>query len=417
MPVADILLELLLILVAARIVGDIAVYFGAPAVIGELSAGILIGPSVFGWVEMNEIIKLLGEIGVILLLFDVGLETDFKRLASSGRKSLIVAMGGFIAPLICCYLVSFYIFDLSMLTSLFVGGALTATSIGITLRTLSDIGRHQSSEGQIVLGAAVLDDILGVILLALLYDLSISGSLSIESAAKVFLFVGLFFMLAPILAHIFSVLIQKEDQRIVDPSLIPTMIFALILFFAWLAHLFGVPELLGGFAAGMALSRRFFMPFGIALHNDPAFSKKIGEQIRPVVQIFTPIFFVSIGLSLDLRSVDWSSPFFWKFSLALALIAIITKFAGAMLITEPWVKRMIIGMSMAPRGEVGLIFAGLGASAGIFTTDVYTALIVVIAYTTLISPYWIKLYYRKYGKQIDSKSRTTEIPPVQPSPD
>lgn len=401
MEIADILLDLLLILISARVLGDIAKYFGAPAVIGELCAGILIGPSLFGWVAINEIIYLLGEIGVILLLFSVGLETDLHKLVSSGRKSLMVAIGGFATPFAFGFGVSYWLFQLPLLTSLFIGGTLTATSIGITIRTLSDLNRHQSPEGQITLGAAVLDDILGVILLALLYDFSVTGAIDIMSISRIFLFVGLFFLIAPFLAKLFSRLIQLLDKRIDDPGLIPGSIVALVLFFAWLAHIFGAPELLGGFAAGLALSRRFFLPFGVALHDDPKFSHKVEMQIKPIVQLFTPIFFVSVGLSLDLGSVDWSSPFFWQFSIVLALIAIATKFAGAMFISEPFARRVIIGMSMIPRGEVGLIFAGLGASAKIFSGEVYTALIMVIAYTTLLSPFWIKLYYRRFGHYLN----------------
>lgn len=317
-----------------------------------------------------------------------------------------MALGGFIAPFLGGFAAIYWYFELSLLVSLFIGGTLTATSIGITIRTLSDLNRHQSDEGQVTLGAAVLDDILGVILLALLYDFSVNGNIDLMSAGRVFLFVAIFFCLAPILAKLFSRIIQILDKRINDPGLIPTTIVALVLFFAWLAHLFGAPELLGGFAAGLALSRRFFLPFGIALHSSPKFSHKVEVQIKPIVQLFTPIFFVPVGLSMDLRSVDWSSSFLWEFSLILLVLAICTKFAGALLISEPLAKRIVIGMSMVPRGEVGLIFAGLGASANIFTNEVYTTLIMVIAYTTVLSPFWIKLYYKKYGHLLGDIEKT-----------
>lgn len=282
-----------------------------------------------------------------------------------------------------------------MLPALFIGGTLTATSIGITVRTLTDLNKQNSPEGQITLGAAVLDDILGVVLLALLYEFSVNGEVNLAKAGRILLLVCVFFAIAPVLATMFSKLIQIFDRRIDNPGLLPTTIVALVLFFAWLAHLFGAPELLGGFAAGIALSRRFFLPFGIALHTDSNFANKVELQIKPIVQLFTPIFFVGVGLSLDLREVAWTSGFFWSFSLLLLAIAIVTKFAGALLIDEPFLRRIIVGMSMVPRGEVGLIFAGLGAAAGIFTTEIYTALIMVIAYTTLLSPFWIKLYYQK----------------------
>lgn len=391
------LLHLLAILVAARVMGELVTAFGAPSVIGELLAGIIIGPSLLGWVEANELIHMLAEIGVILLLFEVGLETDMGKLLDSGRKATLVAIGGFVAPLLGGFLISHYLFDLSILVSLFIGGTLTATSIGITVRTLVDVHRHNSPEGQITLGAAVLDDLFGVVLLAVLYEFSVSGEVNILNTARVLAYIGVFFLTAPLLAKFLSWIISHLDQRIDNPGLIPVTIVSLVLFFAWLAHLFGAPELLGGFAAGLALSRRFFLPFGLAVKTDTDFAHKIESQMKPIVQLFTPIFFVTVGLSLDLSHVDWNSWFFWGLSLTLVAIAIGSKFTGALLINEPFPRRVVVGMAMVPRGEVGLIFAGLGSSAGVFNNEVYTALVMVIAYTTLLSPFWIKQYYRRFG--------------------
>jgi Na+:H+ antiporter len=382
--------------------GEIAIAIGSPGVIGELVAGIIIGPSLFGWVEINDVILILAEIGVILLLFEVGLETDVGKLLDTGGKAVAVALGGFIAPLAMGFVVTHYLFGQSFLVSLFVGGTLTATSIGITVRTLMDVHRQNSPEGQITLGAAVLDDVLGIILLALLYEFSVTGEVNWINTSKVIAFVAVFFLLAPILAKLISQIIGYLDQRIDNPGLIPVTIVSLVLFFAWLAHLFGAPELLGGFAAGLALSRRFFMPFGLSIKSNSEFSRKIESQMKPIIQLFTPIFFVVIGLSLDLRQIDWSSLLFWSFSLSMVFVAICGKFTGALLINEPFPRKIVIGMAMVPRGEVGLIFAGLGSAAGVFTSDIYTSLIMVVLYTSLFSPYWIKLYYRRYGKYIDN---------------
>lgn len=395
MDAATFFLDLLLIIACARILSEIAVFFGAPSLIGELLAGIVIGPSIFGWVTINEPIRLLGEIGVILLLFEVGLTTDMGKLLNTGRSSAIVALGGFIAPFAAVFLVCHWLFDLPLMVSLFAGGTLTATSIGVTVRTLTEVHRQNSREGQITLGAAVLDDVMGVVLLALLYEFSVSGTINLVQTGQVFLFICVFFLMAPMVAKMLSHFIQQADAQIDNPGLIPSTIVALVLLFAWLAHWFGAPELLGGFAAGLALSRRFFLPFGLAIHTKTVFYRRVRSQMTPIVQLFTPIFFVSMGLSLDLRAVDWGSPFFWVFSLTMVVIAIGSKFAGALCLTLPWAERIVVGMAMVPRGEVGLIFVGLGRAAGIFSDEIYAALVMVIAYTTLLSPFWIKQYYRR----------------------
>lgn len=395
-------LNLLIILLAARLLGEIAVRLKAPSVIGELAAGVLLGPSLLGWLEPNEVLKLLAEIAIILLLFEVGLETDVKRLVNSGQKSLVVAIGGFFVPFALGFSLGYWIFDFSLLVSLFIGGTLTATSIGITVRVLSDLKRQQSKEGQIVLGAAVLDDVMGVVLLALLYEFSIDGEISVINAGKVLIFVGAFFILAPLAAKLISLLIVRFDAISEIPGLIPTSIVSLVLFFAWLAHAVGAPELLGGFAAGLALSRRFFLPFGIALHTDEAFSHRIEEQMRPIIHLFTPIFFVMVGLSLNLRAIDWSSPFIWSFSLLFFTVAVAGKYAGTFFINESWRMRIIIGLAMVPRGEVGLIFAELGRVSGIFSNEVYAGMIIVITLTTLLPPFIIKWFYGRYGDRLQA---------------
>ena len=397
METHDFFLSLLIILLTARVFAELAVRMQAPSVIGELVAGVILGPSLLGWLTPNEVLKLLAEIGIILLLFEVGLETDVRNLVKTGRESFIVALGGFAVPFVLGFSLGYWVFQLPLLVSLFIGGTLTATSIGITIRVLSDLKRQQQKEGQIVLGAAVLDDVLGVILLALLYEFSIGGGVSMINASKVLVFVGTFFILAPLAAKLISHLISHVDSSTEIPGLIPVTIVSLVLFFAWLAHAIGAPELLGGFAAGLALSRRFFLPFGIALRTDEAFARRIEDQMRPIVHLFTPIFFVMVGLSLNLREIDWSSPFIWSFSLLFFAVAVLGKFAGALFIKEPWRMRMIIGFAMVPRGEVGLIFAELGRVSGIFNNEVYAAMVIVIALTTLLPPFVMKWFYRSHA--------------------
>ncbi len=397
MDTSTILLDVAIILVCGRAGAELAAKLNAPRVIGELCAGIIIGPSLFGWVLPSDAIALLAEIGIILLLFEVGLETDFGRLISAGRHGLSVAVIGFVAPALLGFGLSYYTFDLPLLSAFFVAGTLTATSIGITVRILSDLGQQSSREGQIVLGAAVVDDILGVIVLAVLYDFATRGQVNISNTVHIIVFVAVFFIVAPIVAKVMSGLISRFHSASTAPGVIPVALVSLVLASASAAHAFGAPELLGGFAAGIALSRRFFLPFGASLRADPDFHRAAHEQMKPIIQLFTPIFFVMVGLSLDLSAVDWSLAFIWMFSLALTAAAIAGKLLGGLVLPINHHARIAIGMAMVPRGEVGLIFAEVGRTAGIFDATVYTGVVIVIAYTTLLSPFWIRSYYRIYG--------------------
>ena len=188
------LLQLLAILVTARIFAEIAARLQTPTVIGELLAGVVLGPSLLGWMEPTQTFRLLAEIGIILLLFEVGLETDVRQLARAGGKSVVVALSGFVLPFVAGFAIGRWVFGLDMIVALFIGGTITATSIGITLRVLADLKRQHSHEAQIVLGAAVLDDVLGILLLALLYEFSVSGNIDLAQSGKVFLFVAAFSM-------------------------------------------------------------------------------------------------------------------------------------------------------------------------------------------------------------------------------
>ena len=393
-------LHLLTVLLAARLFAEIAVHLGAPSVIGELTAGIIIGPSLLAWVEPGEVLKLLAEIGIILLLFEVGLKTDGKRLLHSGFQSSVVALAGFVFPLLLGFFISYWYFDLSMLVSLFIGGTITATSIGITVRVMKDLNCQQAHEGQVVLGAAVLDDIFGVVLLAILYEFSVSGGISLLNISKVLLFIGVFFAFAPIAAKILSVYITRLDMNSEIPGVIPTTIVALVLFFSWISHSMGAPELLGGFAAGLALSRRFFLPFGLTISTDKACAQCVEEQMKPIIQLFTPIFFVYIGLSLNLREIDWGSPFIWGFSMVVFFLAIIGKMIGPFFLKESIYSKWAIGMAMVPRGEIGLIFTELGRISGIFNNEIHAGMVIVIVLTTLLSPFVMKWYHANYASHL-----------------
>ncbi|KIA77811.1 hypothetical protein DB43_FS00520 [Parachlamydia acanthamoebae] len=262
------------------------------------------------------------------------------------------------------------------------------------MRVLRDLKKQNSQEAQIIIGAAVLDDIIGIVLLAMLYEFSVSGEINLLSTGKVLLFIILFFFISPILAKAVSQIIRKWDEKSDIPGLLPTTIVSLILLFAWTAHYLGAPELLGGFAAGLALSRQFFFPFAAFLHESKEFSHRVEKQMRPIVHLFTPIFFVAIGLSLDLKAVNWQSMYIWALTGSLVLVAVIGKlFSAFFLKGEKRIMQFIIGTAMIPRGEVGLIFANVGLNAGVLKSDVYAAIILVITITTLLAPFSLRWLY------------------------
>ena len=395
-------LTLAIILIAARLFSEIAGRHGVPSVIGELLAGLLIGPSLLGWVSPDATMALLAEIGIILLLFEVGMDTDLFRLAKSGIKPIVVAFVGFTLPFVLGYAVCRWGFGLNNLVSLFIGGTLTATSIGITVRVLDDLGKRHADEAQIVIGAAVLDDILGVLALAFLYQFAVQQEVSLAATGQVGLFIVLFMLLSPFAAKLVGGIIDHYDQRAATPGLLITMALALILLFSWMAHLVGAPLIMGGFAAGIALSQHFrfnlMHRLGLPaldrwLAPSPKLAHRLEDQMRPLIHTFAPMFFVMVGVSLNLNTVDWSSPRVWPLGGALIAVAFIGKIAAGFFISETRFRQMAIGLSMVPRGEVGLIFAQLGLNQKILDAETYAALLIVIAITTVAPPFLLKGWY------------------------
>lgn len=235
MEIGNFFLTLFLILLLARFLGELFSRYNMPSVLGEVSAGLLLGASGFGLIEPNEILKILAEIGIILLLFEVGLETDFQRMKESGTKSITVAILGVILPFAFGFIISRYLFDLSFEIALFIGGTLTATSIGITLRVLQDIHMEKTNVAQIVIGAAVIDDIIGIILLVFVYDFSANHNMNFTHTIEVSMMILGFILIAPIVAKALSelILLFKNEKRL--PGYMPTIVICLILLF--LGHL------------------------------------------------------------------------------------------------------------------------------------------------------------------------------------
>ncbi|NPA14202.1 MAG: cation:proton antiporter [Aquificae bacterium] len=392
----NLFLDLALILFSAKIFGLLAKRFGVPEVLGEVFAGIVLGPSIFGLIPLNEAIKILAEIGIILLLFQVGLEVDFPNLIKVGWWALFVALFGALVPFLGGFFLSHYWFGLDLVGSLFIGGALTATSIGITVKVLSDLGQNNKPFAQIVLGAAVIDDILGVIFLTALYEFAKYKTLQLDATLQLSFFIVFFLLIAPIVAQIFAKALFWLIKKSKEDSAIAPFIMGLILLAAYLAQQFGTPSILGSFTAGLALSRRFIIPFVVALKLEQELLQKVEHQVRTLMWVFAPIFFVSVGLALNLREIDFSSAEFWIISLSLLAVAILGKLlAGFVVLNLPLREKIAVGLSMLPRGEVGLIFAEFGRLTGAVNETLYAVVVFVVALTTLLAPIGLKLLFRE----------------------
>jgi Kef-type K+ transport system membrane component KefB len=387
MEVSEFFLKLLVILIAAKLFAEAFAYLRLPSVLGEVIAGIIIGPSLFNIIVPDATFHLLAEIGILLLLFEVGLETDVGQLVKVGGQSSLVAATGVVVPAVVGFWAGYYVFHLSLLVSLFIGGTLVATSIGITVRVLVDLNRHQTKTARIVLGAAVLDDVVGVVILAILYDFAVKGAVSVMDTAKVLGFITVFLLVAPVIAKLFVPLISKLSSNSRTKGMIPTVIISLILILAVISHTVGAPEILGSFAAGIALARRFFLPFGSSMdHYSHDLAEKIEQNMKPIIDLFVPVFFVVVGASINLRVIDFTSATFWSMAGLLTIGAVASKMASGVWAEGGWTTKLSTGIAMVPRGEVGLIFAEVGKKSGIFDDMIYAVIVFVVALTTLFAP-------------------------------
>ncbi|GAQ95168.1 Kef-type K+ transport system, membrane component KefB [Thermodesulfovibrio aggregans] len=392
-----IFLYLAILLFFARLTGDIFAKFGIPSVLGEIFVGVLLGQSVLGIIPLNDVMRLLAELGIILLLFHIGLEADLKQLKEVGFSAAAVAITGALAPMVAGFLVSYYVFNFPVITSLFIGGTLTATSIGITVRVLEDLGKMRERFAQIVLGAAVLDDIFGVVVLAALFEFSKTQEINVNATLLLILYIGTFFLFAPIIGKFFAYFISTLSRRLNTLDFVPPVVVAIILLFAFAAHEIGSPEILGAFTAGIAFSRRFTIPFAAAFQADRQIIHKIEESLNPLIWLFTPIFFVYVGLQLNLKAIDFSSLNFWLLSAVLFLVALTTKLLAGLFIKGTKKEKLSVGFSMLPRGEVGLIFAEFGRISGVYDSTLYAVIIFVVALTTLLSPIVLKTLLKEKG--------------------
>lgn len=389
MAIDHFVLSLCLILLFGRLLGEIFNRLNLPAVVGEILAGIIIGPTLFNWVSPHETLAVIAEFGVILLLFSIGCETSVKRLYQAGKSAFGVAILGIVLPAFTLGILAAVLLKQPLFTAIYFGCALTATSIGISVRVLAQANQSQTHEGNIILGAAVIDDIAGVILLSILFNFSASGELGLVATTLLIIKVVGFLLLSPPIArgllYLFRALRPNDNQT--GYEAIITII--LISLFAWLAHALDAPALLGGFAVGLALSRQFISPLSRYLKNPFPFTHQMEKASKPLVDVFAPIFFVYVGISLDLSLIDFSGSGI-LILLLLAVIAIATKLAAGLAVTGAWGAKAVVGSAMVPRGEVGLVFAEMGLQMEVISPKLFSELVLIIALTTLAGPMLLK---------------------------
>jgi Kef-type K+ transport system membrane component KefB/predicted amino acid-binding ACT domain protein len=369
--IGRILLDLTIILIVAKVAAEVSDRIHVPAVIGEIVAGILIGPSVLGLVNTGDMLFFLAELGVILLLIQVGLETDIIELKSVGRASILVAIIGVVLPMVLGFGASSMLGE-SVNTSLFVGAALTATSIGITARVFGDLRALATVEARTVLGAAVVDDVLGLIILTVVTRIVEQGSVGIGTiASTIGLAIGFLAVTSTVGFTIFPQLFARIAKGARSTSTVSVVAIGIALGFSVLAEKAHLAPIIGAFVAGLALRR-------IATHE------RVERDVSSLAQIFVPIFFLNIGISTNIRAMADARVI--GVALILSAVAIVSKIAAASGAIGSRGDKLTIGFGMLPRGEVGLIFASIGLSVGALSEELYGSVLVVVLVTTLIAP-------------------------------
>jgi Kef-type K+ transport system membrane component KefB len=415
---AGVLLSLVVIYFTSKLGGEICLRLNLPPVLGELLAGVVIGVSALKLLVFpeagamasdsllvqflqatsaltpegaqsvfsvqSEVISLLSELGVIILLFEIGLESDLKELIRVGPQAAVVAVVGVVMPFAMGTAGLVYLFDLPVIPAVFAGAALTATSIGITAKVLSEIGRLNSVEGQIIIGAAVLDDVLGIIVLAVVASLVKTGEIAINNVIFLIISAGAFLigsiLLGRLLAPFFVGLVNAMKTR--GQLLLVSLIFASIL--SYIAQVIQLEAILGSFAAGLILA-------------ETEKREELGEQIVPVADILVPIFFVCVGAKTDVSVLNPAIPSNREglvLATFLIVVAIIGKVVtGFTVFGQPNINRLAIGVGMIPRGEVGLVFLGVGSASGALSKPTEAAIVMMVILTTFLAPPLLRVVF------------------------
>jgi Kef-type K+ transport system membrane component KefB len=402
LSLVHIVISLAVLLFAAKLFAELFHRIKLPVVLGELLAGIVVGPFALGGlpifngeplVELEETVKHIGEIAAIVILFIAGLEITPREFLKGGAASFTVGSLGVVIP----FFVGFYVFltfGLETIDSMLVATALTATSIAITVQVLTELGKMQTKEARLILGAAIVDDILAIAALSVVTTMVQTGDITpaiIDITLLILKILGLFAALLIGSVFIIPRILHRERLWRSEGSM-EGITTAAFFGAAGLAASVGLSPIVGAFSVGMAVASTRVI-------------KQVGEYVSKLGIIFVPLFFAIIGAQVDLRGINLEVLYL---SGIVIVIAIITKLVGcglpALIFLRNKGRAMRVGIGMISRGEVGLIVAGVGVSSGALSTDVYTTVIIMVALTTIITPIWLKIAYRK-----DENSNTTEI--------
>ncbi|MEQ8538859.1 MAG: cation:proton antiporter [Coleofasciculus sp. D1-CHI-01] len=416
---AGVLLSLVIIYLASKLGGELSKAVDLPPVLGELVGGVVVGVSalhllvfpesgavaadsllmkLLQWIgdlspeavisvfeTQSEVVSVLAEIGVIILLFEIGLESDLRDLKEVGYQAAIVAVVGVVAPFAAGTAGLMFFFNVGAIPAIFAGAALTATSIGITSKVLSELGRLKSKEGQIIVGAAVIDDVLGIIVLAVVASLAKTGEVDVFNVIYLIISATVFLLGSILLGKFFNqsfvTIADKLQTR--GQLVIPAFTFAFLM--AFLANVIQLEAILGAFAAGLVL-------------DETDKRKELDKQVVPIADILVPIFFVAVGAKADLGVLNPAVPENRE-GLVIAVfligVAIIGKLVtGWTFIGQPQINRLAIGVGMIPRGEVGLVFAGIGSASGVLSKPLEAAIIIMVILTTFLAPPFLRVAFK-----------------------
>lgn len=401
----SILLGLAILVLGAKLGGILVSRWGQPAVLGELLFGIALanlyplfaGSAGIEFVRSNTILKFLAEVGVLLLLFDVGLEVDLRAFARVGPSAVLVALIGVVVPFFLGWGTAvWFLPDTPTLVHIFIGATLTATSVGITVRVLKDLGVTTSPEAQTILGAAILDDVLGLIVLAVVVG-SITGAtdggggVSIATISVIVLKAVGFFAATFVAGHVLSHRIVSLAAKSGQHGMLFVIGIALCFTLSYVAELIGLANIIGAFAAGVLLD-----PYGAGIRTR-AEEATLRELLVPLSELFVPLFFVLMGLQVDLSTLV--EPSALALGTTLIVTAIIGKLVCGLGVVGPGIRRLAVGIGMIPRGEVGLIFAGIGARVmlegePILNENVYSSVVLMALITTIITPMGLRRVFK-----------------------